>query len=182
MAGVNSALLSKLGRCVEMLGPVGDVLGSSVDVYKAVEAFKGGDQNAGTLYSGAALAGLGSAAFGVAALCLASGPPGWVALGLGVTAFGLSTAADCFREGDDLQLLRKTDCWTAPAQMYYGISGWLADDLQVLRRAEAMTESEWQALVADYQKLYQRDLRQDLRASSHWSLNSFRMADRLSVR
>ena len=88
----------------KMLGPIGDSLSAISSGSKAWDQFSGGDTGAGVVSGLAAVGYTGAAATGLYAIAAASGPVGWVALGLGVGAWGLVTFLG---ESDEEALLRR---------------------------------------------------------------------------
>ena len=74
------------------LGPVFGVVGVAGSLRDMSHSISEGDATSAQLYLGAAAAGAAGVGVGVATLCLVTGPPGWIAGGLGLIALGLGIA------------------------------------------------------------------------------------------
>ena len=91
-------------RAMKFLGPLGDTLGAVSDGAKMVDQIQSGDAGAAFVSGLTTLGYSGAAAAGLYAICAASGPVGWVALGLSVTAWGIGSL---FGESSEEALLRR---------------------------------------------------------------------------
>lgn len=78
---------------LKWMGPVGSALGAGFSLADMKHQISEGNATSAQLQLGAAAAGAGAAGFGLATVCLVSGPPGWIAGGLGLIALGLGIAA-----------------------------------------------------------------------------------------
>ena len=108
--------LTKLGTSLgaktafKMLGPVGDTFNMVSEGAKAWELWGHGETGAATVSTLSTLGYTGAAACGLYALigpAAVAGPVGWVALGLGVAAWGVSSFLG---ESDEEALLRRQVC------------------------------------------------------------------------
>lgn len=78
---------------IKWMGPVGDLYGCVTDYQDVRKAIQEGDSSGAQLKVAALVTGGAAGAAGVMALCMASGPPGWVVAGLGALAAGVAVAA-----------------------------------------------------------------------------------------
>lgn len=101
-SGTMAKTLTMGSVILKWLGPVGDAWGTVNNIKEMHKAISEGDATTAQLRLGAAAAGGAAAAFGLATLCLVSGPPGWIAGGLSLIAAGLGVAS-YFTEEDPFE-------------------------------------------------------------------------------
>lgn len=97
-------------KSMEMLGPVGDILGAGVDAYGAVQDYTNGDYTGATFKGVSALAGGTGAVAGLFILAGSTGPAAPVVLVGAAIIGGLAWGADLiWGESEEMTFLRQLD-------------------------------------------------------------------------
>lgn len=153
---------------------IGDGLATLLDANSAIDSFMKGDKAKAGAYAGATVLGgiaTGAGIYGIAA-GVAFGPPGWIALGAGLAATGVSYAASNM-DGKDEAMLKRLGAFKPAAAAFHAMNGAGTARGQLIRALRGHSAEEMKEIKAEYSRLFDSDLVNDIQWDTSGNFESF---------